>query len=86
MMVVDVLMINCQVSLKWKKGPDTAQITMSRSAIWNVRGRPAALASPWEKVSNFICKPLSGRYILDTTYDLKFFFTVTFLSRFERWP
>ncbi len=42
--VVPVLMTSCQVSLKWKSGPVTAQSRMTRTASPNVTGWPEARA------------------------------------------
>ncbi|MFM2296549.1 MAG: hypothetical protein RL117_256 [Verrucomicrobiota bacterium] len=50
MMVVPVLITNCQVSLKENKGPVMTQVRMIATAKTNVRGRPqkrdAVLANP----------------------------------------
>lgn len=43
-MVVPVLMVSCQFSEKWKKGPAAAQATTSATQIRNAIGLPAARA------------------------------------------
>jgi hypothetical protein len=43
MMVVPVLITNCQVSLNPKIGPEAAQTTITETAPINVRGFPAAV-------------------------------------------
>lgn len=40
MIVVEVLMINCQVSEKPKKGPEISQIKITASAIIKAQGEP----------------------------------------------
>ena len=62
MMVVEVLMTSCQVSLKPKIGPVTAHATTIANAIRNVAGRPAACAIPpgeaFEITLGAICRDL----------------------------
>ncbi len=57
-MVVPVLMMSCQVSLKPKIGPVTAQATMTRRARPKVVGWPAAravaFANRWNDSAMFI--------------------------------
>ena len=50
MMVVPVLMTSCQVLLKWKIGPVTAQRITTPSAARNACGRPVARAVALEQV------------------------------------
>src|SRR5436190_17077464 len=52
MMVVLVLMTNCQVSLKPKMGPVVAQARMTITASTNVMGRPVIQAAHLEKRAN----------------------------------
>src|SRR5262245_24565841 len=57
-MVVTVLTVSCQPSLKPNNGPLTAQPTMSSTASANVNGRPVARATPFAKRPNQLA--LSG--------------------------
>src|SRR5690349_16900508 len=52
MMVVPVLMISCQVSLKPKIGPLSAHAMMMSTAVQNVAGRPEARAVDFAKRVN----------------------------------
>ena len=52
MIVVPVLMTNCQVSLKWKMGPITAQTMIAAVAKMKVTGRPVTRAAPAENFAN----------------------------------
>ena len=50
MIVVLVLITNCQVSLKPKSGPEMDQIMMAETAKINVSGLPAACAVALENL------------------------------------
>src|SRR5690349_12398117 len=53
-MVVPVLITSCQVSLKWKIGPITAQATITAAAAANAHGVPVACdtrCANWRKTS-----------------------------------
>lgn len=52
-MVVAVLTINCQVSLKWKSGPETSHRVIARTAKMNVLGRPVFQAAHFAMRVNF---------------------------------
>src|SRR5262245_20693341 len=69
MIVVQVLMMSCQVSLEWKIGPVIPQTTMSRTARMKTRGRPekfaAALARREYQDRPFIAHPLYARRAID---------------------
>ena len=45
MIVVPVLITNCQVSENLKTGPDNAQIIITKKAIMNAHGLPVALVT-----------------------------------------
>lgn len=49
-MVVEVLMISCQVSEKPKAGPETAQNIMTKRAATKVSGAPAKLDTAEENL------------------------------------
>src|SRR3569832_739192 len=51
-MVVEVLMTNCHVSLKWKYGPSTAQTSTVSTAAMKVVGLPVRLESLRENTRN----------------------------------
>src|SRR6187399_3230759 len=42
MMVVEVLITSCQVSLYWKNGPESSHTTIRVQARMNAQGRPVA--------------------------------------------
>ena len=52
MIVVLVLMTNCQVSLKLKSGPVSPQVTIISSATKKVEGRPARNAAAFARRLN----------------------------------
>lgn len=52
MMVVPVLITNCRVSEKWKKGPETIQMTITRRPSANELGAPTLSAVKWAKFRN----------------------------------
>src|SRR5437762_2277899 len=60
MMVVPVLMTSCQVLLKWKIGPVTAQRATTPSAARNACGRPVARAVALEQVVKKLLVVLIG--------------------------